>query len=242
MKPAIHQDNRGLSMAEMVFAMTLLFLVATFVMSMFIQGSRQMAQAAQNHDLASLTRTKLTEIRAMPFGDLDSLPGAPTGFPAPNDQFTYSVQFLDFNGEDQAVSRTVELTVSHPTYGSRVVRTVRSLVQPPDPGQVAWEKFGCATCHSIPSAGYPDDGYMIPLEPIGALNPGVTRPGPWDSYISESVQDPNAFDPFPAGGGVFENDVMLDYNVEGDASYDPNTGVSSQELSDMAAWIATFQP
>ncbi len=237
------QKRRGLTMVEMVFAMTLLFLVGSFVMSMFVTGSRQMAMASQNQDLASVTRTKLTEIQSMPFADLASLPTTPTALPAPYDQFSYSVSESSFNGESPAVSKQLELTVTHPTFGSKVVRTVRTLVPPPNPGKEAFDKFGCAACHSLPSAGYPDGPFMIPLDPIGDLNDTVTRPGPWQDYIAESVADPNAFDPFPAGGTTgLENDVMLDFSVEGEPSYDPNVGISAQELNDMAAWIATFQP
>lgn len=239
----IYHGRRGLTMIEMVFAMTILFLVGSFVMSMFVTGSRQMAMASQNQDLATVTRTKLTEIQSMPFANLNSLPTTPTALPAPHNDFRYSVSFSAFNGEDINTSKQVELTVTHPTFGSKVVRTVRTLLPPPNPGKDAFDKFGCAACHSIPSAGYPDAPGFIPLEPIGALNNGVTRPGPWEDYIAESISDPNAFDPFPAGGTTgLEDDAMLDFSVEGEATYDPNYGISAQELDDMAAWIATFQP
>ena len=242
-----NRNNRGLSMLEMVMAMTVLFLVGAFVMNMFVQGSRQMAKAANREKLTSLARAKVSEMRLMDYVDLDgaTLSGS---FPAPDDGFQYQVSYSDFQGYPQTEARTVTIAVSHPTHGRTVTRIVRSNVPPLDPGQVAFNKFGCATCHSLPAAGYPAAAGLVPLDQVGQIGdapPGWPNPSAADfeNYVTTSISDPTAFDPFPTGSGSpYEALTMTDYKYQGvDPDYDPAVDVSIQEGTDMAVWLRGLQ-
>lgn len=235
-------------MLEMVFAMGLLFLVGAFVMNMFVQGSRQMAKATNREKLSSLARAKASEMRLLAFADLDTI-STSSSFPAPNNDYNYTISYSDFVPYPQTEARIVTVAVSHNEHGRIVTRLVRSRVPPLDPGQVAFNKFGCSACHSLPAAGYPAGPDLVPLDSIGSL--GVPRPfGPspttaqLESYIVDTIADPNFFDPFPAGiGSPYETLTMTDfkYEGEGDPTYDPSVDVSLQEGIDIATWIAGLQ-
>lgn len=225
-------------MVEMMFAMLILFMVGVFVMDMFVGGSRQMVKASKSEKLNSLLRTKVSEWRLMTYGAMDSTPQ--TGnFPAPDNDYSYQVEFSDFPPFDQSEARRLTITVTHPETGRMVSRFVRTLIPPPHPGQEAFDKFGCASCHSIPSAGYPAYDFAVPLDSIGDTgNPRPYQTDPsidFKDYIIESMVDPNSFVAIPVEDTL---GPMLELNYQGhDPDYDPDTDVSTEELNDMADWI-----
>ena len=230
--------QRGLSMIEMMFAMLVLFMVGVFVMDMFVGGSRQMVRASKSEKMNSLLRAKASEWRQMNYGLLDSTPRSGT-FPAPDDDYSYNIEFDDFDGLPQTEARTVTITIVHNESGQMVSRLSRSRVPDLHPGQVAFDKFGCASCHSVPSAGYPAYDSAVPLDNIGAggnprpfqTDPSVTM----EDYVIESMVDPQDFIAFPLEDTL---GPMLELNYEGhDPAYDPETDVSADELSDLADWI-----
>ena len=225
-------------MIEMMFAMLILFMVGVFVMDMFVGGSRQMVKASKSEKLNSLLRTKVSEWRLMSYGAMDSTPTYGT-FPAPDTDYNYLVEFSDFPPFDQSEARTVTVTVTHDETGRMVSRFVRTLIPPPHPGQEAFDKFGCASCHSIPSAGYPHYDFFVPLDSIGdAGNPRPYQTAPsvdFKEYIINSMVNPADFEAYPVDDTL---GPMLELNYEGhDPDYDSSTDVSAQELSDMADWI-----
>jgi Tfp pilus assembly protein PilV len=228
----------GLSMVEMMFAMLVLFMVGVFVMDMFVGGSRQMVKASKNEKMNSLLRAKVSEWRLLDFALLDPTPKNGS-FPAPDDEFLYAVEFSDFEGLDQSEARTVAVTVSHTEGGQMVSRFSRSRVPALHPGQRAFDKFGCASCHSVPSAGYPDYSKAVPLDNIGSS--GAPRPFQTDpsisleDYVIESMTNPSSFLAFPVEDTL---GPMLELNYdESDPNFDPDVDVSAEELSDMATWI-----
>ena len=233
----------GLSMPELMVAMTILFVVSTFVMSMFVTGARQTGQATQNQDLESLVRLKVSELREANFSTLANI--GPTAFPPPNDRFQFQVELLTMPGEATTDARIVQVTVTHPEFGSRTGRTVRSNVVV-DPGAVAWEKFGCGACHSLPAGGYPDDSVLLPLGPIpttpGFDGPRPIPPGPGglEAYIRDSIDNTlgyRAYDPLTEG-------AMSTFDVQGsDPAYTPGAAgsMSTQEIADLATWIRKLQ-
>jgi type II secretory pathway pseudopilin PulG len=248
--------NRGLSMPELMVAMTVLFVVSSLIMSMFVTGMRQTAQATQNQDLESLTRQKLSELREMDYALLDGEAGT-EAFDPPYQEFQSTVTFTPLQGETLADARVVEVSVTHPDYGTRSARTVRCNIVI-DPGKAAWEKFACGSCHSLPGAGY-EDPTMLPLGPIPVGDPGFAGPRPippgpggLETYIRDSIVDPTAYeayDPLVEG-------TMTNFYVEGepnpapgDPPYDPNNSdefirlnsMSDEEVDAMATWISTFQ-
>jgi Tfp pilus assembly protein PilV len=231
--------NRGLSMIEMMFAMLVLFIVGVFVMDMFVAGSRQMVKASKNEKMNSLLRAKVSEWRLMDYGLLDSTLTA-DDFPPPDNDYSYSVSFSDFNGHDQLDARTVTITVEHDEGGQMVSRLSRSRVPDLHPGQEAFNKFGCASCHSMPSVGYPHYDYFVPLDNIGdAGDPRPFQTDPtnvsFEDYVVDSMVNPGDFKAFP---DVDTLGPMLELEYEGhDPGYDPDTDVSSEELQDMADWI-----
>ncbi len=247
--------SRGLTMAEVMVAMTVLFIVSTFIMSMFVTGLRQTAQATQNQQLETLTRTKLSELRQIDYGLL--VPEVNIPFPPPNSAYTYSVSLSTMPGESYADARLVDVSVSHPEYGTRNGRAIRCNIVL-DPGKAAWEKFQCGSCHSLPGAGYDGSG-LLPLGPIPVADPGFDGarpippgPGGLETYIKASIVDPtayNAYDPSVEG-------TMQNYYVEGESNpepgdppYDPNNSdpsiransMGQAEVDALAAWVATFQ-
>lgn len=242
MKQRRHQ--KGLSMAELMFAMTVMFVVCSFVMSMFITGLRQTAQASRNQDLESLTRQKVGEFRVIEFDQLDSQTMSGS-FPAPHQSYRFEVAYRALPGEEMSDARVVEVTVSHPEYGRRNARTVRANVQK-NPGQAAWEKFDCGACHSMPAAGYPAGTGLVSLAPIDVDNPSNPRPigpGGITAYIEQSIRDTNSFIAYDDMG------TMTDFYVEGEPEFDPDSSdefvaansMSNEELQALAAWIADFQ-
>ena len=235
----------GLSMAEMMVAMVILFMVGVFVMDMFVGGSRQLVKATKNEKLFSLLRAKASEIRMTEYTDLDSLVLS-GNFPAPEDSYQYQISYLDFQGMDQADARIVEITVRHPKLGQRTSRLVRSVV-PEDPGKVVFEKFACGTCHALPAAGYPvASGLLGPrLDNMKVIStdrparPFQTDPTnvSFQDYIIESVYDPNGFDSDLSNA----NEMAPLINIEGYVSpFDPSTDMSAQEVADLAVWLESF--
>lgn len=237
-------------MPELMVAMTVLFIVSTFIMTMFVTGLRQTAQATQNQDLETLTKAKVSELSQMDYALLDGQAGT-APLPAPNDDYTCTVAFSPLEGEVLANARVVEVTVTHPDYGTRTGRTVRCNIVI-DPGKAAWDKFGCGSCHSLPAAGY-DLAGMLPLGPIPVGTPGFEGPRPvppgpggLETYIKASIDNPtgyNAYDPDVEG-------TMSDFYIEGvDPEYDPSSSdsfvransMSNAEKDALATWIATFQ-
>lgn len=234
----------GLSMAELMFAMTVMFVVCSFVMSMFITGLRQTAQASQNQDLESLTRQKVGEFRVVEFSQLDSMTMSGS-FPDPHQAYRFDVVYAPLAGEDMSNARVVDVTVTHPEYGRRNARTVRANVQE-NPGRVAWEKFDCGACHSMPAAGYPEGAALVSLAPIDVDDPSNPRPigpGGITDYIEQSVRDTNSFIAYDDMG------TMTDFYVEGEPEFDPDSSdefvaansMSNEELQALAAWISEFQ-
>lgn len=249
MRTAKRRYHQGLSMPELMVAMTVLFIVSTFIMSMFVTGLRQTAQATQNQDLESLTKAKVCELSQIDYGMLDAQAGT-APLPAPNSEYICTVAFSALDGEAMADARVVEVTVTHPEYGTRTGRTVRCNIVI-DPGKAAWDKFGCGSCHSLPGAGYDLPG-MLPLGPIPVGDPGFDGPRPippgptgLQDYIKDSIVDPTgykAYDPDEEG-------VMQDFFMEGEAEYSPNdpdqfiraNSMSNAERDSLATWISTFQ-
>lgn len=242
------RNRRGLTMAEVMVSITVLFVVSSFIMGMFVMGARQTAQATQNHDLASLTRTKLSEVQSLKYGDLDGIPT--TGnFPAPNDGFSFRIDFSVVDGQDLADARIVEVTVSHPDYGTRSARTVRADASI-DPGKEAWEKFGCGACHTLPAGGYPDLAGRRTLGPIPVAGPPArpVGPGGLEEYVADSIRDPMLFEAYTAGPPDNAG-FMQDFIIEGEPGYDPNStdpvtaanSMSTQEVEALATWITSLQ-
>ena len=243
------KHSRGLSMPELMVAMTVLFIVSTFIMSMFVTGLRQTGQATQNQDLESLTRAKVSELSQMEWSALIALPQITQNFPVPYDAYSWKLEFSPLQGESINESRVCEVTVSHPDYGIRTGRTVRCNIVI-DPGKAAWDKFGCDACHSLPGAGY--DNGLLPLGPVPVGDPGFDGPRPvapgpngLKNYIKDSIDNPtgyNAYDPATEG-------VMQVFYVEGDPLYDPSSSdafvransMSNAEKDALATWITTFQ-
>lgn len=236
-------NNRGLSMIEMMFAMLILFMVGVFVMDMFVGGSRQMVKASKSEKLNSLLRAKVSEWRVMNFGALATAPkNGP--FDPPDDDYSYSVSLSDFEDKDPDDVQIVTVTVQEPETGRQMTsRMMRSRAPDIHPGQEAFDKFGCASCHSVPSAGYPDYDYFVPLDSIG--DAGNTRPyqGPsptmtFNEYIVDSLLNPNDFEAFPVEETL---GPMLQFKFEDhDPDFDPAYDVSAQELEDMAEWIESL--
>lgn len=231
-------------MAELTVGMTVMFVVCSFVMSMFVTGLRQTAQASQNQDMESLMRQKVGEFRVIEFSQLDSQTMA-GNFPTPHQAFHFDVIFKPLAGEDMSNARIVDITVTHPDYGRRSARTVRANVQV-NPGRAAWEKFDCGACHSLPAAGYPEATGLVSLAPIQVDDPANPRPlgpGGISEYIEDSVRNPDDFIAYSDMG------VMQDFYVEGDAEYDPDSedefvaanSMSNEELQALAAWISEYQ-
>ncbi len=231
-------------MAELMVGMTVMFVVCSFVMSMFVTGLRQTAQASQNQDMESLMRQKVGEFRVIDFSQLDSQTMS-GNFPPPHQAFHFDVIFKPLAGEDMSNARVVDVTVTHPDYGQRNARTVRANVQV-NPGRAAWEKFDCGACHSLPAAGYPEATGLVSLAPIQVDDPDNPRPiGPGGirEYIEDSVRAPDDFIAYSDMG------VMQDFYVEGDAEYDPDSpdefvaanSMSNEELQALSAWISEFQ-
>lgn len=238
---------RGLSMIEMMFAMVILFLVGAFIMNMFATGSYQLAQAGKREKLEGLSRSKTSELRLVDFLALAPTP-TPVSFPPPDNAYQYQVTLSNFGSYPPTEARLVDIAVSHPTNGTIRTRLVRWNVPPLDPGQVAFNKFGCASCHSLAAAGYPPGPTLVPLDAIGvAGNPRPFQTDPsitLNAYIVDSVVNPGGFDAYPNGGGLGYSDLtMTPFQVEGySATYDPSMDVSAQEMTDLANWVAGFNP
>lgn len=261
----MRKNSRGLTMPEVMVAMTILFVVSSFIMTMFVTGMRQTGQATQNQDLENLTRKKLAELRVMPYAQLGSevVTDAPFS-PAPaDDRYRYSVSLSPLPGEDPARTTIVQVTVTHPDYGVRTARTVRCEVIV-DPGQAAFEKFGCVQCHTLPQAGAAASTDRVPLGPITPTSTtdyagrGLSGPNPsnaeWESYIAQSVADPGAVNAYAGSAqetDLIWTDMVGEFYVEGvDPEFDPastdpviaSNSMSSTELNAIATWLAQFQP
>lgn len=246
MMRTLSKNFRGLSMAEMMVAMVVLFLVGVFVMDMFVGGSRQLVKATKNERLTSLIRAKTSEINLTEYSDLDGLTLA-GNFPAPDASYQYLIAYSNFQAFPQTEARIVEITVRHPTLGQRKARLVRSAVPELDPGQLVFEKFACGTCHALPAAGYPDPGTLLgpPLDEITDTSGGrpprpfQTGSGTFQDYITSSVYDPNGFDSDPSS----TNTMSPSIDIEGySAPYDPSTDMSSSEINALSSWLQTFNP
>lgn len=255
----------GLSMPELAVAATILFVVSTAIMTMFVTGLRQTGQATQNHDLENLTRQKLAQLRVIPYTQLATqvASDAPFSPPLPDARYRYSVVVTPLAGEDPVRTAVVEVTVTHPDHGSRSARTVRCDVVV-DPGQAAFEKFGCVQCHSLPQAGSPTDRFRVPLGPIvptstmdyeGRGMPNNTpSESDWETYIEDSIRNPGAVDPFAGsaeGADLAYTTMVGEFYVEGvDSEFDPDStdpvvaanSMSAAEVQAMGAWLAQFQP
>lgn len=241
-------QKRGLSMPELMVAMTILFVVCSFVMSMFVTGMRQTAQATQNDELESLVRTEIGKLTQVPFADLVDSSGP---MDAPYEDYNREVSLSGVPGEDPDKVKVVEVTVSHPEYGSRSGRTVRCDIII-DPGKAAWEKFDCASCHSLATAGYAEGIY--PLGPIPTADgfdgprPIPAGPNGLRDYIREAILNPEDYRAYDAAMQNFY--IEGEPNpVPGDPPFDPNNvdefirknSMSEAEMDALADYIASFQ-
>lgn len=261
----VEQGRRGLTMAEILVATTILFVVSTFIMTMFVTGLRQTRQASQHQDMENLMQLKLAELRLIEYDDLSTQVASNATFSPPpdDDRYRYSVTLTPVPGEDPSSVTQVNLTVTHPEFGVRTARTVRCDIDI-DPGLVAFRKFGCDVCHSLPQAGLPVTPDLVPLGPITPTSTtdyvgrGLPSNDPtaaeWEAYIIESVSFTAATDAYTssAEGASLVFPVMIDsFLVEGvDPTFDPNSAdpaianasMTSEELQSIATWLAQYQP
>lgn len=224
-------------MIEMMVSMVILFMVGVFVMDMFVSGSRQMVRAATNERLSALLNAKVSELRLLPYDSLDAvtLTGA---FPAPDEAYQYTIAYDDFAPYSLSDARTLTVTVRHPDTGQMTRHMIRSKVPPKDPGQVAFDKFGCASCHTMAPAGYPDVSGLVPLDRIG--DSGPQRPyqagsGTFEQYVRDAIVNPGDFNSDP------DNELIMDdFILEGEPGYDESVDMSTEELDALVTWITSL--
>lgn len=97
--------RRGLSLLELLLALTILLLVSLYTMSMFSTGQSHFVRAQQFSQGNFLVNAKLQELLAVPYAELVPSTGK---FPAPYDDFRYTVTLEPFELDMSVIS--VEVT------------------------------------------------------------------------------------------------------------------------------------
>lgn len=240
---------RGFSSLELLVAIGLLFLIGGFLMNCFITAARASAQVTRSNVLSSLARQQATLIQSLPYDDVLSLSAAGS-FPAPHDDYAYTLSFSPVVGSTIALDPTlitrVEIRVSHPDYGARTLSTLKSRMPDLDPGELAFRKYACDQCHTVAGTMYtldPDPTKpRIPLDAL-ATQPGLpntdgSMPAPLpysgptlQGYIVASTLAPNGYSRYE----TTTQDAMATVVV------DQGGGVTSEEATQIAQWLMNFQ-
>lgn len=183
-------------MLELVMAITLLFLSASFVMSMFITGSRVPQHVDHNQRMDMLAQAQMDKVIAQ--GSYATTTGP---FPCPT-PFSGVVEQVDASTFDSGFGPdavVVTVRVTDPEGQMRELRTIKTNTPPPAPGySLIVNDLTCLSCHSMQAYG----GGATVGSTTGSA-PAWTRAGleasaaaagvPLDTYIRQSVRNPNAF-------------------------------------------------
>lgn len=228
-------SRRGLTIPELMLAMFLMFITAAFVMNLFILGARQTANVSQTSELVSYSNSKVSELLTAPFPSVGPSSGY---FDPPANEYSFNVTTQPNFGSDPNLT-VVEVEVRHTTHGTRNTRFLRSKLPPKDPGQAAFERLACWSCHSLPSMGYADAPGLVPLTGIGSRPAGWTGGLAPDAYVEQSVRDPALVDNY---GGTYG--AMQIYFEETDPLYDPvnnpANSVSDAEITALGNWLTSL--
>jgi len=105
------RDERGLTLVEILVAAVLLGFIAVGLFATFDVSARLAVAARQQTKAVNLAQGKLEELRAVPYGDLNSIPPQPFE-PAVNG-FTYGVAVQETVHQTKSVTVTVYYTVGN---------------------------------------------------------------------------------------------------------------------------------
>jgi type II secretory pathway pseudopilin PulG len=182
---------RGLSLIELVLALGLIFISAGGVMSVIVAGVSWPKRTQFSTVRDSLAKGKLDELMVSSIPPLPSPVFAPvTGFP------DYDMQILLHAVPYDPAAQVVQVSVRGPR-PQLVTSTILGLFVPSD-GAVAFEQYGCSTCHALganpPVPGAPNLGQASLTAATNARNlaydPDVSSV---NAYVSESVRQPDRF-------------------------------------------------
>lgn len=186
--------HRGLTMLEIVLAVGILFLCASFLMSMFLAGSSFPKRVDNQVAMDSLAQAKLDEV-------VGTDPMSPVSLPNPSSgtagKYNWAVTSTPWAADNSMVELTAQ--VSDPDGNSVQVQALRPAT-PPDPtmrGQMLVNQLACLGCHSIQSGlgtAYPNwnrQNFVDGWNQYNAQNP----PGfsSLDAYLRDSIQNPGSF-------------------------------------------------
>jgi type II secretory pathway pseudopilin PulG len=181
---------RGLSLIELVLALGLIFISAGGVMSVIVAGVSwpKRNQFATVRD--SLAKGKLDEIMVnstppIPAPIYAPVPGAPD----------YDMKITTTATTYDPLSQVVEVSVRGPR-PQLVTCTIRGLFVPSD-GAVAFEQYGCSSCHALgantPIPGAPNLGLASLNAAKDAQNALYGTSITVSAYITESIRQPDKF-------------------------------------------------
>lgn len=188
--------SRGLTMLEMVMAIALLFLSASFVMSMFITGSRVPQHVEHNQKMDMLAQAQMDRVIAE--GSYFTTTGP---FPCPT-PFTGTVTETSANSMDsdfQPDALIVTVRVSDGAGQFRELKTIKTNAPPPAPGySLIVNDLTCLTCHSMQAYGgggqVGSTAGAAPPWTRAQLQANASAAGvSLDQYIRDSVRNPSAF-------------------------------------------------
>lgn len=196
--------KRGVTLFELVVAMSLLFFTGSFVMNLFISGSRLPLRVEQGMRLEHLAQRQLDAILVKPF-EIQPVDGERGSFPD-EPGHSYRVKVVDFDADLFMVTVTAENSDGL-SRSLRALRPKRRPVPPPPPppppppdwdpdsGDPApppmpdFEGMGCVSCHGGAAPSAP------PWTPEG-LAESASNAGFGDDvrgYVRNSLEDPSAY-------------------------------------------------
>lgn len=187
----MRHNARGLSLLELMLAMGLLYLCASFLMSMFVVGSRAPERMNEQAIADVLAQQKMDELVSKDLTIVVYADSGTFGPDRPDYRFDLSTAPAGFDPLVTLVTLDV--------LGPSGARTTLHALRPPNPAPSAETildaAFGCTACHRIPgmASSWPDDSMAPPLDK-SSLEAAAGRAGQaLDQYIDQSVRDPASY-------------------------------------------------
>lgn len=180
------RPDRGLTFLEVMVAISLMFLVSVFVMTMFGGGGYAASRMSIRTQTSEYAQEKMDEVMAAVPGSVSSSSGIlPGGY-----SFAEDVQPWALDNRFKSIA----VTVTSPDGFQSTCKAVKMGV-PPDPAFVLANQLGCLSCHQIGSGPDNPATQSGPLWNQTNFAAAVAASGAPDlaTYLTNSINNPDAY-------------------------------------------------
>ncbi len=205
--------RRGLSLLEIVFAVFLVLMAVSYLMTMFVSGSKPDLRAQDMSTVNFLARSKMESYMAIKVDNLTTRDDPPVAFPAPYEKYTFKTAISIYTDPMNSVEdevKQIRVTVTSPNKLSQTLCAIRA--PDPTPGEDLYRDYGCGSCHEVKAYGF--TGTAGPSHDGIATTAARRVPGKSArEYLKDSIRDPEAYvvSPYTADmQGAYTSDLLPD--------------------------------